>query len=83
MMAMDQFKDIGGFTRYASRLEVSAWDALGAWLLVAFDESLGYLLHRILGPRCIVESAVDPAIRSAWLGRGETPRPALPLGRAG
>ena len=39
MLAMDQFKDIAGYTRYASRLEVGIGAALVAWLLVVYDES--------------------------------------------
>jgi hypothetical protein len=67
MLAMDQFKDIGGYTRYASRLDVGAGAALSAWLVVLFDESIGYLLGKTLGPKRVRESAVDPDIRARWL----------------
>jgi hypothetical protein len=67
MLAMDQFKDIGGYTRYASRLRVGIGSALAAWLLVAYDESIGYLVGKTLGPKRVQEAAVDPDIRAKWL----------------
>jgi hypothetical protein len=62
MLAMDQFKDIRGFTNYAARLKVSAGDAIRAWLYVAFDETLGSLVRVKLGPRKIELAACDPVI---------------------
>lgn len=62
MLAMDQFKDIRGFTNYAARLRVGMGAALGAWLLVAFDETIGGALGVKLGPRRIRVQACDPAI---------------------
>ncbi len=62
MLAMDQFKDIRGFTSYAARLNVSAGDAIRAWLFVAFDETLGSLIRVKLGPRKIELDACDPEI---------------------
>jgi len=62
MLAMDQFKDIRGFTSYAARLKVSAGDAIRAWLYVAFDETLGSLIRVKLGPRQIDLAACDPEI---------------------
>ncbi|HEY3594779.1 MAG TPA: hypothetical protein VGL13_12935, partial [Polyangiaceae bacterium] len=50
MLAMDQFKDIRGYTRYASRLKVGWGRALAVWWVVAYDESLGYLVGKTLGP---------------------------------
>jgi hypothetical protein len=67
MLAMDQFKDIRGYTNYASRLQVGLGDALLAWLVVVYDESIGYLLGRLLGPKRIREEASDPDIRAKWL----------------
>jgi hypothetical protein len=69
MLAMDQFKDIGGYTRYASRLQVTAADAWVAWWLVAFDESIGYLIGKTLGPKRVRESACDPDIVARWLAK--------------
>ena len=67
MLAMDQFKDIRGYTRYASRLDVTLGAALVAWLLVVYDESIGYLLGKTLGPKRVREDACDPDIRARWL----------------
>ena len=67
MLAMDQFKDIRGYTRYASRLRVGAAHALLAWLLVAYDESIGYLVGKTLGPKHIVIDACDADLRAKWL----------------
>ena len=39
MLAMDQFKDVRGYTRYAARLHVGFGAALAAWLTVAYDET--------------------------------------------
>jgi hypothetical protein len=41
MLAMDQFKDLAGFARYAARLRVGPVAALGAWLGVALHELTG------------------------------------------
>jgi hypothetical protein len=62
MMAMDQFKDIRGYANYAARLKVSAPGALLAWLLVAFDETLGARLGLKLGPKRIQAQACEPEI---------------------
>jgi hypothetical protein len=62
MLAMDQFKDLRGFTSYAARLRVSVADALRAWVLVAFDESVGSWIGVKLGPQQIELAACDPEI---------------------
>jgi hypothetical protein len=62
MLAMDQFKDLRGYARYAARLRVGALAALAAWLAVAWDETLGGALGRRLGPRRIVVEACDPEL---------------------
>ena len=67
MLAMDQFKDIRGYTRYASRLDVTLGAALVAWLEVVYDESIGYLIGKALGPKRVQEEACDPEIRAKWL----------------
>src|SRR5436190_6645467 len=51
MLAMDQFKDIRGFARYAARLPVGMSTAIGAWLAAGFDETIGGAIGRKLGPR--------------------------------
>jgi hypothetical protein len=62
MLAMDQFKDMRGFARYASRLDATAPRALAAWLAAGFDEALGSLLRVKLGPTRIRLEACDPDI---------------------
>jgi hypothetical protein len=68
MLAMDQFKDMRGYTSYASRLPVGVGAAVRAWLLVAFDESLGALLHVKLGPRRVRTEACDADLRARHPG---------------
>jgi hypothetical protein len=62
MMAMDQFKDLRGFARYASRLRVGIVAAIVAWLTAGFDEFFGTLLGLKLGPKRITVAACDPEI---------------------
>jgi hypothetical protein len=59
MLGMEQFKDIRGFTRYASRLKVSLATAVLAWVKVGFDDSLGQVLGIKLGPRHIRVEACE------------------------
>jgi len=68
MLAMDQFKDVAGFVRYAGRLHVrfGMLGALWAWLLAGFDETLGPLLHVRLSPRHIALHACDAALVSRY-----------------
>jgi hypothetical protein len=68
MMAMDQFKDIGGYARYASRLDVGVGAALLAWLAAGFDEAVGSLLGLRLGPTRVRVEACDPEIVARHLG---------------
>jgi len=62
MLAMDQFKDVPGFVRYAARLRVGMLDAIRAWLAAGWDETLGGLLGRKLGPRRVRLEACDPSL---------------------
>ncbi len=62
MLAMDQFKDLRGFARYASRLRVGALAAVRAWLTAGFDEFFGGLLGLKLGPQRIEVTACDPEL---------------------
>jgi hypothetical protein len=68
MLAMDQFKDLRGFTNYAARLRVGVGDAIRAWLLVAHDETLGALIRLRLGPKQIDVAACDPELVARYLG---------------
>lgn len=72
MLAMDQFKDLRGYTRYASRLRVSARHAVGAWLMVAFDETVGGWLRVHLGPRGADPGACDPDLVARYLPATQT-----------
>jgi hypothetical protein len=62
MLAMDQFKDLRGFVRYASRLRVGAFTAVRVWVTAGFDEFFGGLLGLKLGPRRIEVAACDPEL---------------------
>ena len=62
MLAMDQFKDFRGYTDYAARLQVGVWDVLKAFGLIAFNETLGEVFHRKLGPKTIQIEACDTAL---------------------
>lgn len=70
MMAMDQFKDLAGFARYASRLRVGRGEAARAWICTGWNELLGGLWW--WGPRGVAVDAVDPEIRARW-GRVNAP----------
>jgi hypothetical protein len=68
MLAMDQFKDVAGFVRYAARLRVGFLDGLRAWLAVGFDETVGALAHLRLGPRQVLHAACDPELVTRHFG---------------
>src|SRR5262249_1129844 len=67
MLAMDQFKDFRGYARSPSRLHVGFFKAMGAWLLVAYDESIGYLFGATLGSKRVRVEACDPDLQTHWL----------------
>jgi hypothetical protein len=67
MLAMDQFKDLRGYTRYAARLPVRGRDALAAWLGVAWNETLGGPLGLRAGPSRIRAECCDPDIAARHL----------------
>ena len=64
MLAMDQFKDLRGYTSYAARLRVGPADAARAWLSTAFNVTLGGLLGLRLGPSQISVEACDQDLRA-------------------
>jgi hypothetical protein len=68
MLAMDQFKDVRGYVRYASRLRVGLTSAIAAWLAAGFDEALGDAIGRRIGPTRIRVEACDPEIVSRHPG---------------
>ncbi len=67
MLAMDQFKDLAGFTRYASRLRAGWPRAIAAWLIAGFDETMATLLGVHLGPKQIDHTATDPPLLTSHL----------------
>jgi hypothetical protein len=67
MLAVDQFKDLRGYASYASRLQVTGWQSIAAWLKVGFDETLGGLLGVRLGPRTVRPACCDPEIAARHL----------------
>jgi hypothetical protein len=68
MLAMDQFKDVRGFTDYAARLPVGPLDALGAWLAVGWNATLGAVLHLRLGAGRVRVESCDPELVARHLG---------------
>ncbi|MFL5305333.1 MAG: hypothetical protein ACJ8F1_08970 [Polyangia bacterium] len=64
MLAMDQFKDLAGFTRYASRLRAGWPRAIAAWLIAGFDETMATVVGVHLGPKQIDHTACDPPLLS-------------------
>lgn len=60
MLAMEQFKDIRGYTDYASRLDVGLFDVLREVGLLAFNETVGELWKVTLGPKTLCVDACDP-----------------------
>jgi hypothetical protein len=59
MLGMEQFKDVRGYTNYASRLRGGFFRALYAWFAVGFDATLGKLIRVRLVPKQIVFAACD------------------------
>jgi hypothetical protein len=68
MLAMDQFKDVRGFTDYAARLPVGPFGALGAWLGVGWNATLGAALHLKLGAGRVRVACCDPDLAARHLG---------------
>ena len=68
MLAMDQFKDVRGYTSYASRLEVGVWDVFVAFGQMAFNETLGQLTGWTVGPETVSIAACEPEFRERHLG---------------
>lgn len=59
MLAMDQFKDIRGYTNYASRLKVGPFGVLKAFLELAFNETVGELIRKKVGPKTLNVDACE------------------------
>ena len=71
MLAMDQFKDVRGYTNYASRLPVGVIDVLKALVWVAFNETIGESMGIKIGPKTLVIEACDPDKVARHLGNQE------------
>ena len=68
MLAMDQFKDVRGYTNYASRLKVGPLQVLKAFSQVAFNETIGEVINVIIGPKTVHVDACDHQLVSKHLG---------------
>ncbi len=68
MLAMDQFKDLRGFTNYATRLPVGALAALRAWLGVAGDSVLGVFPGTKSRTASVRLDCCDPELVKRWIG---------------
>ncbi len=62
MLAMDQFKDVRGYTSYASRLQAGPDDVVLAFAQVVFNETLGEIFGLRLGPQTLAVQACEPAL---------------------
>ena len=71
MLAMEQFKDIRGYTRYASRLQVGWFGVLKAFLRLGFNETIGDLVGVSIGPKTLVVDACDPVFVRRHLDSGD------------
>ena len=71
MLAMDQFKDVWGYTNYASRLQVGGWHVFKAFAQMAFNETLGELFGVVIGPKTLSVEACEPNLVKRHLA-GET-----------
>ena len=60
MLAMDQFKDVRGYARYASRLTVGYGASLRAFVELAVHETVGGVFGFRVGPTTRDVSACDP-----------------------
>ena len=62
MLAMDQFKDIRGYTNYASRLAVGPLHVVKALMQMAFNETMGEAAGSTIGPKTVNVKACDPIL---------------------
>jgi hypothetical protein len=68
MLAMEQFKDVRGYTSYASRLKVSGVDVVREFAQMVVNETIGEVVPVSLGRQTVVVEACDPAFVSRHLG---------------
>jgi hypothetical protein len=62
MLAMDQFKDVRGYVRYASRLQVGALDTVRAFVHLAINETVGEAVGIRVGPATLRVDCCDPEL---------------------
>ena len=67
MLAMDQFKDVRGYTNYAARLSVGPLDVVGALLQVIYNETLGEATGYKIGPKTLSLDACEPELVSKYM----------------
>jgi len=67
MLAMDQFKDVRGYTHYASRLEVGPWHVVKAFAQMAYNETIGQTFGHTVGPMSVTVEACDPEFTARHL----------------
>ena len=72
MLAMDQFKDVRGYTSYASRLSVGVLDVLKAFIQVAFNETVGEVFSVTVGPKHVSLHACDAELVEKHIDRRES-----------
>ena len=70
MLAMDQFKDIRGYTNYAARLPVGPLDVVVELLRLAVNETIGGAIGLVLGPKTLAVGCCDPELVARHLGAG-------------
>ena len=68
MLAMDQFKDLRGYTNYAARLKVGPADVVRVFAQVAVNETIGESLGWQIGPKTVNVAACDPELVERHLG---------------
>lgn len=73
MLAMDQFKDLRGYTSYAARLQVGPADVVRAFAQVAVNETIGESLEVKIGPSTVTVAACDPELVERHLGGQHQP----------
>ena len=62
MLAMDQFKDIRGYTNYASRLQVGPFHVLQAFFHLVVNETIGEAIDVRIGPKNLTVEACEPEL---------------------
>lgn len=68
MLAMDQFKDVRGYVRYAAQLDVGVGDALVAFVQLAINETVGDALGFQVGPQTLRVDCCDADLVDRHMG---------------